>query len=142
MKFKKIMISIIIVTIFFLINFNKTVYAADTWVQDAFDAANSFLKDTEVEDDLGIFETLLIQFKNIIKGVNIVLLVLLAGLSIIALAVVGIKYIMAGGSPHQKEEAKKSLHTVFIGMIYGFGAYVIWTTSMQVVELIMGAFSK
>lgn len=142
MKFKKIIISIMIFITFFTIHMNQIVYASDDWVQQAFDAADNFLTDKEVEDNLGIFEDLLVTFRDIIRGVNIVLLVLLAGLSAIALAVVGVKYIMAGDSPHDKEKAKKSLHTVFIGMIYGFGAYVIWTMAMGIINLIIGAFAQ
>lgn len=143
MKLKKIIVSIIIMMTFFTINMNHMVFAADDsdWVQQAFDEANDFLNATDVEDDLGIFENLLVVFKDFVQGTNIVLLVLLAGLSAVALAIVGVKYIMAGDSPHNKENAKKSLHTVFIGMIYGFGAYVIWNMAMGVINLIIGAFS-
>ena len=145
MKLKKNIISIITIITVLMINLNQVVYASDNsrvWVQKAFDEANSFLTDDSVEDDLGIFGNLLGEFTNIIQGINVVLLVLLAGLSAISLAVVGVKYIMAGDSPHNKENAKKSLHTVFIGMVYGFGAYVIWTISMEIVNLIMGAFAQ
>ena len=144
MKLKKFSLSIIIAIIILTINFSPITYAASSdWVQDAFDAANSFLKDKEVEDNLGgVIGTLLTEFKNIIKGLNIVLLVLLTALSAVALAVVGVTYIMAGDSPGNKENAKKSLHTVFIGMVYGFGAYVIWSFSMGIVNLIIQAFAQ
>lgn len=138
---KKIIISIIIVMIFF-INSNSIVYgASDTWVSEAFQAAHDFINEPTT-DDLGIIDPLLKNFKNIVKGINITLLVLLSSLSVISLAVIGVRYIMSGASPHQREIAKQSLHTVFIGMVYGFGAYTIWKIAMGIVELIIGAFAQ
>ena len=80
-------------------------------------------------------------FKNILQAANRILLVLLAGLSIIALSVTGIRYMMSGALPEQKEIAKQSLHTIFIGMAMGFGAYVIWRIAMSIVTLIIEAFA-
>lgn len=166
MKLKKFISSIMIVFLLFTISANHFAYATleeshssgqqelpimrvanegeeeQSWVQKAFSEAYAFLNETEVEDDLGIFGNLLVQFRNIVRGINVVLLVLLAGLSTIALAIVGIRYIMAGNSPENREAAKKGLHTVFTGMIYGFGAYAIWTMSIGIVTLIIGAFAQ
>ena len=109
------------------------------WVKDAVSATDSFLKEKTV-DTIGISKVFSL-FQSLVKGVNRILIVLLAGISIIALAVTGIKYI-AESNPTAKGEAKKSLKTIFIGMIIGFGAFTIWKIAMSIVDIIMGAFSQ
>lgn len=138
---KKIIISIIVIGIF-LANSTQFVYASDDgWVQDAFSAASDFMYQTNVTDTTGVVKPIFETFKSLVKTVNIVLIVLLMGLSIIALSITGVRYIASGASPHQKEIAKQSLHTIFIGMAIGFGAYVIWRIAMSIIEVIMGALS-
>lgn len=140
---KKIIISILVVILFFA-DSNQIVYAADSsgnWVSEAFEAANSFIQEPTT-DDTGIINPILAQFKNLIKGINVILLVLLAGLSAISLSVVGVRYLLSGASPHQRGEAQRSLRTVFIGMAYGFGAFLIWNIAMAIVKLIIGALAQ
>ena len=74
--------------------------------------------------------------------INRVLLVALAGISTVALSITGIRYILSGGVPQQKENAKRSLRTIFTGMAIGFGAYMIWRIAMSIVTIIISAFSK
>lgn len=151
---KKIVISFIVVMIFF-INSNSIVYGdnnissdsekatiSQNWVSDAFQAAHDFINEPTTDDKWGIIDSLLKNFKNIVKGINIILLVLLSSLSVISLAVIGVRYIMSGASPDQRKVATQSLHTVFIGMVYGFGAYVIWKIAMGIVGLIIGALAQ
>ena len=130
------------IVIIFLVNSSQTIYAAssDDWVSDAFSAASKFMKE-DANNDLKIINPIFKTFKNIIQAANRILLVLLAGLSIIALSVTGIRYMMSGALPEQKEIAKQSLHTIFIGMAMGFGAYVIWRIAMSIVTLIIEAFA-
>lgn len=111
-----------------------------SWISDAFQAASEFFHDSEVTDELGMLEPWMIVFSDIVRAVNRVLIIALAGLSIISLAVVGIRYIMSAYQPSQKEKAKEDLHTVFKGMCYGFGAFTIWRIVMLVVRLIIDSF--
>lgn len=154
---KKIVASILI-TIIFLITSVQYVYAVPTvgtdpsgstsgstsddgsWVQNAFSAAKNFLTQSEVNDDLGI-SPMFNFIKSLIKAVNVILMVVLIGLSIIALSVTGVRYIASGASPSQKEIAKQSLHTICIGMAIGFGAYVIWRIAMSIVEIIISSLA-
>lgn len=135
---KNKVISIFIVSII-LISSSHIVFAADTsWVNDAFSATGNFLNEP-TEDTIGI-SPLFDMFKDIIKGANRTLIVLLAGISIIALSITGIKYILSGANPKKKEEAKQSLKTIFIGMAFGFGAFLIWKIAMAIVSLIISSF--
>ena len=113
----------------------------DSWVKNAFNAADSFLKEP-VKDDLGIANNVLKIFKKIVRAINRILLVALFGLSAISLSVIGIRYMISGNAPHQRENAKKSLHTVLMGMVYGFGAFAIWRIAMSIVSLIIGTFAQ
>lgn len=148
---KKVIVSIIVIIIF-LTNLTPCIYAKTpeeagkekttpnddgSWVQDAFSAASDFMNDTNVTDKTGVVKPIFERFKGLVKGANIVLMVLLMGLSIIALSITGVRYIASGASPHQKEIAKQSLHTIFIGMTIGFGAYVIWRIAMSIVEVLI-----
>ena len=141
---KKIIISVIAIIIF-LANSNPKVYAANTtsddWVGKAFSAAGGFLKE-ESKYTTGLFNPMLSFFKSLIKMINRVLLVALAGISTVALSITGIRYILSGGVPQQKENAKRSLRTIFTGMAIGFGAYMIWRIAMSIVTIIISAFSK
>lgn len=139
---KRIFIITILIMIFVL-GSNQTTYAASSnndWVKNAFSAANKFMKE-DATDELKIISPFFRTFQNIVKAANRILLVLLAGLSIIALSVTGVRYMLSGASPQQKEVAKQSLHTIFIGMAMGFGAYVIWRIAMSIVEIIIMAFA-
>ncbi len=139
---KKIIISIVSVILLIAYS-NQAVYAVDAnnWVSAAFSAAGSFLSESSVEDKLGIVSPVMKFATNLIQGANRVLLFLLAGVSMVALSVVGIRYIIEGTSPQRKGDAKKSLHTVFMGMFIGFGAYAIWRVAMAIVVLVIAAFS-
>ena len=138
---KKILISFIFIIIFF-INSNSLVYAAEdngNWVSEAFSATGEFLKEP-TQDSLGVLNPIFKFFQGVVKGINRVLLALLAGISTIALYVTGVRYMASGASPEQRETAKHSLHTIFVGMAFGFGAYVIWRIAMGIVAVIIGAF--
>ena len=111
-----------------------------TWVQDAFTASDTFLKEDTV-DTIGISKVFTL-FKNMIKTANKVLIVALAGLAIIALAITGVKYIVGGANPNAQEEAKGSLKTIFIGMVIGFGAFTIWKIAVSIINIIIGTFAQ
>lgn len=114
-----------------------------SWVQKAFDATKNFLEGNGEEPATGavaeIGNSLLTEFNRIIKSINRVLIVLLFGISTISLSVTGIRYIFAADNPNKKEAAKHNLHTAFIGMAYGFGAFTIWSIAMQIIKIIIGA---
>ena len=113
----------------------------DNWVQKAFGSAKSFLEEDTTTDDLGVAGSLLDIFTKLIRALNRILLVALFGISTISLSIIGVKYMTSGGTPHKKEEAKKNLHTLFIGMAYGFGAFIIWRVAMALVGMIIGSLS-
>ncbi len=139
---KKIIVSLIVI-IMFSVNTNSLVYATDgDWVSEAFSAAHKFLNNANITDDTGIISPFFDQFKSIVKGINRILLVLLAGLSMISLSLIGVRYMLSGASPQQKEEAKRNLHTVFIGMAIGFGAYAIWRIAISIVTIIIGSLAQ
>ena len=124
------------------IDADAKVTTSSTWVKDAFSAASNFFSEKEVTDELGMIEPWMIIFKNIVKGINRVLIVLLIGLSTISLAVVGIRYFMAAADPAQKGKAKTDLHIVFKGMIIGFGAFTIWKIVMIIVNVVIDSLAK
>ena len=139
---KKILITINIIILFFICS-NSSVYAAtsdETWVQDAFKAASSFMGENPT-DTIGI-SPLFSLFKDFVRAANRVLLVLLAGISTIALSVTGVRYLASGASPEQRDIAKQSLHTIFIGMAIGFGAFVIWKIAMGIVSIMISSFGS
>lgn len=142
LSMKKIIFSIIMMIIF-VISSTQFVYAVPeekTWVQDAFGDVQSFFGET-VEDKTGIASPILNFFSNIIKGINMVLLVVLIGLSVISLSITGVRYIISGSSPGERRIAQENLKKAFKGMAIGFGAYVIWRVAMGFVNIIIGAFS-
>ena len=111
MKKNMIYIIISIIILFSLLPVTYVQAAdGDDWVQDAFNAANNFLGEDPTLSENGeiaeIEETMFEKMKMIVKAINRILLVLLFGLSAISLGVIGIRYILAGSSPHQKEAAK------------------------------------
>lgn len=108
----------------------------DDWISDAFNAVKSFFNE-DVKDDLGIVATPLDLFRNIVKAINRVLLVFLAGISVISLSIVGIRYLMSTNDARQKGKALGALHTTFKGMAFGFGAFFIWRIAMGIVEVII-----
>lgn len=111
----------------------------DNWIEKAFSATSTFLtKETTVEDKLGVFDL----FKKIVRAINRVLLVALFGLSTISLSVIGVRYMLSGARPEQKKTAVDSLHTLFMGMAYGFGAFIIWNISMSIVGFIINAIGS
>ena len=133
---KKIVITFI--TVIFIVALQSSfTYAAssDSWVKDAFSATSTFLNENTT-DTIGISKPFKL-FKNLIKAINKVLLVALAGMSIIALSITGIKYILSSSSPDRQGEAKKSLKTIFIGMIIGFGAFTI-----SIINIIIDTFAE
>ena len=138
---KKIVIFLIIVISIF--TSQSFTYAAeskenDNWVSDAFSATGKFLNETS-EDTIGIKKPFEL-FTNMIKAVNRILIVALAGLSMIALSVTGIRYILGGNNANQQSNAKSSLKTIFIGMAIGFGAFTIWKIAIAIVKIIIGTF--
>ena len=111
------------------------------WVKDALNKAKEFLNgNIEETDSDKIVTPVLETVRSIIRGVNNILLVLLATLSAISLSVVGIRYIASGATPIQKRIAIDSLHTVFKGMFIGFGAFIIWRIAMGFVEIVLDSF--
>lgn len=138
---KKIVITFI--TVIFIVALQSSfTYAAsnDSWVKDAFSATSTFLNE-ETTDTIGISKPFKL-FKDLIKAINKVLLVALAGMSIIALSITGIKYILSSSSPDRQGEAKKSLKTIFIGMIIGFGAFTIWNIAISIINIIIDTFAE
>lgn len=138
---KKIVITFI--TVIFIVALQSSfTYAAssDSWVKDAFSATSTFLNENPT-DTIGISKPFKL-FKNLIKAINKVLLVALAGMSIIALSITGIKYILSSSSPDRQGEAKKSLKTIFIGMIIGFGAFTIWNIAISIINIIIDTFAE
>ena len=134
-------IKILFITILIIICSQSFSYADNTtWVKDAFQASDTFLKENTV-DTIGISKVFTL-FKDMIKAANKVLTVGLAGLTIIALAVTGIKYILSGANPEAQGDAKKSLKTIFIGMVIGFGAFTIWKIAISIIKIIMGTFGN
>lgn len=111
-----------------------------SWVTDAFKAAKSFLSESEVEDELGVLEPWMLVFSDIVKAINRVFIIILAGLSIISLSIVGIRYIMSSYKPTEKGKAQQDMHLVFKGMFYGFGAFAIWRIAISIINLIIGSF--
>ncbi len=128
-------------------NTSTTNTSEDTWVQDAFSAAAGFLNEDISETDdpanngLGIVTPILKTFKGIVKSINTILLVLLAALSTLSLSITGIRYIVCKANPAQEKTARENLHTAFRGMLFGFGAYIIWSVAMGLVQLIIGNFT-
>ena len=138
---KKIVITFI--TVIFIVALQSSfTYAAssDSWVKDAFSATSRFLNENAT-DTIGISKPFKL-FKDLIKAINKVLLVALAGMSIIALSITGIKYILSSSSPDRQGEAKKSLKTIFIGMIIGFGAFTIWNIAISIINIIIDTFAE
>ena len=111
------------------------------WVSDAFSAASSFFSEN-VTDEMGIREKPLNLFSDIVKAINTILIVALAGISAISLSIVGIRYIISiGGKPEQQGKAKHDLHKTIRGMAYGFGAFFIWQIAMGIVKAIVDGFA-
>ena len=139
---KKMIITTIIFTIAFLTSLNIPVYADDgSWVSEAFSATSTFMNE-KATDFKGILSPGFTLFKNIVKGINRVLIVLLAGISTIALSITGVRYLASGASPNQREIAKQSLHTIFLGMAFGFGAFAIWKIAMAIITIMIEAFAS
>ena len=139
---KKIFISTIVFFIIFSTSSITCVYAADDdWVSKAFSAASTFMNENAT-DFKGVLSSPFEFFKNTVKAINRVLIVLLAGISTIALSVPGVRYLASGASPEQRDIAKQSLHTIFIGMAIGFGAFVIWKIAMGIVSIMISSFGS
>ena len=152
---KKYTISILIAVIFIIsilpINYvqardpdapssSSTSTDESTWVKDAFTDAKDFMQENPKEV-FGFENKVLKFFTNIVKGVNMVLIVTLFGISTIAISIAGFRYLVSGAAPDQRQAARDGLRKTFIGMAYGFGAYTIWTVSMNIVKLIIGTFT-
>ena len=143
---KKIIVSLLVMLLFTSMT-TKVVYGSDkidstTWVEKAFKSAHDFLlEEPTVENNMSFLNKFLNFFKEIVKAVNYILLVLLGLLSIISLAITGVKYIMSSDNPNKLEGARAQLHQVFKGMLFGFGAFIIWNLSMGIIELILDAFA-
>lgn len=153
-KTNKIVLLIVIVLTFFSL-FQSPVYADNsrkdnhdvyhqikeekeetTWVGDAFAAAKAFLSETSTEiPEEG--ELILYNAKMIVRGVNRILWVLLAGISAISLSIVGIRYILGINSSSERGKAKSALHQTIKGMAIGFSAVLIFNIVMVLVRLII-----
>ena len=107
----------------------------------SFSAASTFMNEP-TKDFKGILSPTFTLFQNIVKAINRILIVLLAGISTIALSVTGVRYLASGASPEQRDIAKQSLHTIFIGMAFGFGAFVIWRVAMAIVSIMIASFGR
>lgn len=112
----------------------------NTWVKDAFTDAKNFMEE-QPSQVFGFENKILKFFRNIIKGVNLVLLVTLFGISSIAVSISGFRYLVSGAAPEQRNAARNGLRKTFVGMAYGFGAYTIWVISMNIVKIIIGTFT-
>ena len=112
---------------------------SESWVSDAFSAASSFFSE-DVKDEMGIIEKPLDLFSDLVKAINKILIVALAGISAISLSIVGIRYITSIADPKQQGKAKHDLHKTVKGMAYGFGAFFIWQIAMSIVRLIINSF--
>ena len=137
---KKKIITVIFIASIFIVS-NSYVYAASDWVSEAFSATASFLEEP-TKDVFGIVNPTFTFFQNIVKAANRILLVLLAGISTIALSVAGVRYMASGASPDEKGKAKNSLRTIFIGMAFGFGAYTIWRIAMAIIQIAFASFKQ
>ena len=142
-------IFIIAICIILFINIHTIVYAdnqtssntstnSDSWVSDAFEATKSFFSEN-VTDEMGIIEKPLGLISDGIKAITRIAFVLLAGMSTISLAIVGIRYMASISNPAEREKAIQSLHTTFKGMLYGFGAFFIWRIAMSIVYFILSS---
>lgn len=123
-------------------NTQETDVNDSNWISKALSAAKNFLLG-EIDTSTSTGENVnkvLVTARQIIRGINNVLLVLLGGLSAVSLSVVGIRYIASGALPEQKRVAIESLHTVFKGMAIGFGAFLIWRIAMGFVNIIFNSF--
>lgn len=153
-KTNKIIVLIVVVLTFFSL-FQSPVYAdkskkdnhdvyhqikkekeETTWVGDAFAAAKAFLSEssTEIPEE---GELILYNAKMIVRGVNRILWVLLAGISAISLSIVGIRYILGINTPSERGKAKDALHATIKGMAIGFSAVLIFNIVMVLVRLII-----
>ncbi len=152
MKTKKIYISILIIILFSVL-FIKNSYAIqsysttmtdtgsnpdvdNSWLTDAFSAAKEFLS-SESEEIPHPLDNYLTYGKYLIRGINRVLWVLLAGISAVSLTIVGIKYIWGINSSTIRKEAVKDLHVVIRGMAIGFGALLIFNIAMSIIRIIV-----
>lgn len=118
------------------------------WVKKAFSAAHSFLTESvdvnsssasAPEKMVGKF----LKFgRDIVKAINKVLLVALFGISAISISIIGVRYIISRGNPRAIERAKHDLHTTFIGMAYGFGAFIIWNVAMSIITIIIRSLAS
>ena len=148
-RFCKFLVGIIVI---FTILSNTYVYADEVtesnWVKKAFNAAYSFLKeDVNVDSSSAsgpekMVGSALKIFKDVIKAINIVLLVALFAISVVSISIVGIRYMMFGDNAKAVERAKSDLHTTFIGMAYGFGAFLIWNIAMTLVVTIIEVLAE
>lgn len=147
--FNKFLVSIIVILTLLS---NTYVYADDVtesnWVKKAFNAAYSFLKEDVNVDNSSASEpeklvgNTLILFKDVIKAINIVLIVALFGISVISISSVGLRYMFFGDNATAAEKAKSDLHTTFIGMAYGFGAFLIWRIAMAIIVAIINVLAE
>ncbi len=122
---------------------NSSDVTESNWVKKAFSAAHSFLTEN-IELDSSTASApekmvvgFLTLFKNIVKAVNKILLVALFAISALSISVIGVRYITSRNNPNTIERAKRDLHTTFIGMGYGFGAFIIWNIAMSIVTIII-----
>ena len=158
-KTNKIIVLMVIVLTFFSL-FQSPVYADNsrkdnhdvyhqikegkeetTWVGDAFAAAKAFLSETSTEiPEEG--ELILYNAKMIVRAINRILWVLLAGISAISLSIVGIRYMLGINSPGERKKAQKALHQTIIGMAIGFSAILIFNIVMIIVRLIIDSMGS
>lgn len=149
---KKFINHFLICTICFMSIFSNTFVYAETvtennWVKKAFSAAHSFLtENVELDGNANAPEkmvgNMLTVFKDIVKAANKILLVALFGISAISISIIGVRYIISLNDSKAIKEAKEKLHTTFIGMAYGFGAFLIWNIAMSMVTIIIKSLAQ
>lgn len=136
---KKIVFSIFII-ITLIVSLNQITYAAtegsNNFFSEAVDATKKFLNEDPKDVPQGA-EDAFSEAKKIIVTINRILTVALLGLSIVALSVVGIKFIIGGADAKSKAQAKNDLKTVMIGLAFGLGAYTIWSLGISIINLVI-----
>ena len=144
MNYKKLFILIIIILICILVpNHNSlcTTQASidEHWVDKAFHSVSNFFKEDFSKVDILKLDNWFVPIiSTVLKMINRVLIVALFGLSAIALSYCGIQYIFHADNPANQNDVRNNIRTTFIGMGYGFGAYIIWYIAMQIVQAILG----
>ena len=123
---KKILILIILITVFLMSNINLISYAGDT-IDNTIQDARAFAQESTVDNPVSNAK---------IKNVSNFLFNLFLGVGIVVAVIVGIilgmKYMV--GSVEEKAEYKQTLIAYVIGCIVIFGAFGIWRMTVNVLK--------